>query len=273
MLDYGKPPKALGRFDFDLPEVMYYLYLPVRMAGRMSALRLPPNLERVRQLIHHAQNFADRDYKYVYISARKGWATPDNPLNRPGWHCDGFGTDDLNFVWWVGASTRFAIQHFDNISDDHVESLRQFEEQVDERSVFSGMVQTLYKLDPAVVHATPIILPPGGMRQYVKISFSDHRYNLADNSHNYLFDYEWSLSPREIVRNDTHTAQKDFVAKVIPGNPAADRQDRIDAEIAACENCGSYGFPKRSDCDSCTAVVDILIARELEGHRRSARGL
>lgn len=38
------------------------------------------------------------------------------------------------------------------------------------------------------------------------------------------------------------------------------RQDRIDAAIAACTECGGFDFPKRSDCDGCTNAVDEEIA-------------
>jgi hypothetical protein len=204
---YGEPPIYLGHGYFDLSEVMYYLYLPVAMGGN---IHLPPNIECCRPLIKRCLESAPRSYAYAYISARKGWATPDNPLNRPGWHCDGFGTDDMNFVWWVGPGTRFAIQPFSDISSDHVHSLRQFEMQVTEQTVESYPERGLYALTPYVVHATPLIEAPGCMRQYVKISLSDHQYNLENNSHNYLFDYDWPMNQREIVRNDTHAAQKDF---------------------------------------------------------------
>lgn len=173
-------------------------------------MRLPPNLECCRDLIWRSEEAAPRHYRHTYVSVRKGWATPDNPLNRPGWHCDGFGSDDHNFVWWVGPGTRFAVQPFTDISDDHTKSLRQFEAQIRPDCVRSYPERTLYALTPRVVHATPLIDPPGCMRQYVKVSLSDHRYNLADNSHNYLFDYDWPMADREIVRNDTHTNQQDF---------------------------------------------------------------
>lgn len=205
---YGKPPLDLGEFNFDLSEVMYYLYLPVRMP-RESFVCLPANIERIRPLIRRAEGFALGRYDYTYVSARKGWATPDNPLNRPGWHCDGFGTDDLNFVWWAGPGTRFALQQFHDISDDHVESLAQFEQQVHPMMVDTPPEKHLYALDPYVVHATPL-LKQGCMRQYVKISLSNSRYNLENNSHNYLFDYDWPLTARDEVRNDTYKAQKDF---------------------------------------------------------------
>jgi hypothetical protein len=49
------------------------------------------------------------------------------------------------------------------------------------------------------------------MRQYVKVSMSNHQYNLENNSHNYLFEYEWQLFSREAVRNDPAATQKDWV--------------------------------------------------------------
>lgn len=209
---YGASPVLIGQFDnIDLREVMYYLYLPVKMGN--SDIRLPPNVECCLPLIYAADAWALRHgaYEYVYLSARKGWATPDNPLNRPGWHADGFGTDDLNAVWWRGPGTRFAEHDFGEISKDHVESLRQFEERIDYRHVGSRNVGGLYGIDPYVVHATPNIDVPGCMRQYVKISFSNHQYNLENNSHNYLFDYDWPLHPREEVRNDTSSAGRDYL--------------------------------------------------------------
>lgn len=211
---YGKATKCVGHHYMDLGEVMYYLYLPIAMPGATFDIRLPPNLARCRELVErtiaHAHMMRDTRGDYVYISARKGWATPDNPLNRPGWHCDGFGTDDLNYVWWKGPGTRFAIQSFAAIEADHVRSMAQFEEQVVADNVWSPPESGVYMIDPYVVHATPIIAPPGCWRQYVKISFSKERYNLENNSHNYLFDYSWKLHTREALRNDPHKAQRDF---------------------------------------------------------------
>jgi len=38
----------------------------------------------------------------------------------------------------------------------------------------------------------------------------DEKYNLYNNSHNYLFDYEWEMVDREETRNDTTAAQRDY---------------------------------------------------------------
>lgn len=222
MLEYGTAPECVGRFDFDLPEFMHYQYLPVMMDGDVMpplspnvAIRLPANVECCRALINAALECASfcwvsRGYRYAYLTAKKGFATADNPLNRPGWHCDGFGSDDLNFIWWVGPGTRFAVQPFGDISTDHVLSLEQFEEQVMPGCVRDDYPQRrLYCLPPNVVHATPVIEPPGGMRQFVKVSLSDRPYNLEDNSHNYLFDYSWKMWSRDALRNDPAAAQAD----------------------------------------------------------------
>lgn len=210
---YGTAPVKVGNYAISLAEVMYYLYLPVKMQD--SDIRLPPNVQCCRPLIEAALNYgvaAGRNIfsDYVYLSARKGWASPDNPLNRPGWHCDGFGTNDLNFVWWKGPGTRFAVQKFQGIDPDHTASLSQFEGQIEPTKIRHGQPQTLYALDPYCVHATPVIEAPGCMRQYIKVSLSTHRYNLENNSHNHLFDYSWKLASRQAVRNNTHSAQRDY---------------------------------------------------------------
>lgn len=215
---YGQAPVRLDQFDVDLKEVMYYLYLPVFMFEAEpidgSYVRLPDNVRCCYPLISAAV-LAVNDarlgpYKYCYLSARKGWATADNPLNRPGWHCDGFGTDDMNYVWWKGPGTRFAVQDFGDISDNHKVSLFQFESRAPvDKNCYHPPEGFLYEINPFVVHATPIIETPC-WRQYVKISFSNHRYNLENNSHNYLFDYDWPMHGREDTRNDTDKTQRDY---------------------------------------------------------------
>ena len=205
---YGKLPVYMGQFEFSLPEVMYYLYMPIRMDK--SALMVPNNLEVCLPLLDLVDSLTRASYKYMYVSARKGWATPDNPLNRPGWHCDGFGTDDLNFVWWEGPSTRFANQIFEGIVSDHNRSLKQFDEQVRPENVVTYPEHGLYEIDPSVVHATPVIPPPGCMRQYVKVSVSNHEYNLENNTHNYYFNYNWKMHPRDVIRNDPARHQLDY---------------------------------------------------------------
>lgn len=205
---YGLPPEKFKEFRPDWTEYMHYLYLPVVMAGSVE-IRLPPNLEWIRPVVEAVcldemvgQNTYVGDPLYAYVTARRGYATPGNPLNRPGWHADGFGTDDINYIWSDRWPTRFAYGEFTDISDDHIRSAEQFEEQIAAGiPVHDGEPFVVYRLDPSVIHATPIIDPPGGDRSFFKISVSPDRYNLLGNSHNHLFDYEWKMWSRSEVRN------------------------------------------------------------------------
>lgn len=212
-MTYGKPPEVvIGHFPLDWDEYMHWLYLPVDMPTGVPGFRLPPNLEFLRWMLirieRYEREFHRNKFDYIYVTARRGFATPGNPLNRPGWHADGFGTQDVNYIWCDAYPTRFACGEFVNISSDHVKSAEQFEDQVAAGSidgtisVFSGAANTVYRLDPSVIHATPEIPAPGGDRSFLKVSLSNDRYNLRGNSHNHLFDYDWKMWDRAEVRND-----------------------------------------------------------------------
>ncbi|MBZ5864318.1 hypothetical protein LAG72_24625, partial [Escherichia coli] len=46
---------------------------------------------------------------FVYLSVKILHVTPDAPGNRPGWHSDGFLTNDLNYIWADRNPTEFFI--------------------------------------------------------------------------------------------------------------------------------------------------------------------
>lgn len=177
MRTYGAAPSNFGTRRLDFTELMHYLYLPVVMPGQ-AGVRLPRRLEFLRELVHeciadHAVNGGP--VEYVYVTARRGFAGPGNPLNRPGFHTDGFGTDDINYVWTDRWPTVFAVQEFTGIApSDHVTSLAAFEAQARETTEYHPL--SLLRLDQYVVHAAPDVPAPGGMRSFVKVSFSTDRY-------------------------------------------------------------------------------------------------
>jgi hypothetical protein len=213
MSRYGEAPIDLGTVDLDLVEMMHWLYLPVKMAGGRG-IRIPPNLGlhggsgRLLQLVEDLCYWGEFDDHYVYVTARNGYATPDNPINRPGWHTDGFGTDDVNFIWSNRWPTRWSPSDFGDVSTSHIDSMRQFTERA--TTIEHMEAGHLYRLSPYVVHTAPEIPPPGGMRQFLKISCSKHKYNLVGNSHNYEFDYLWPMVDRDMIRNDPSAAGKDY---------------------------------------------------------------
>lgn len=218
---YGEAPVDLG--EVTLPhwqEFMHYLYLPVRIPEPGAHPQayvdcvLPPNLHFIRPAVRLTLDNAKRHTHlrnpYVYVTARRGFATPGNPLNRPGWHCDDFGGDDLNYIWSDRWPTRFlyapgglTLPDDDVASMEVMEALAHTAEHTDAPSmmVADGQPGHLLRLSPYVIHDTPIIPEPGGMRSFFKISVSSHRYNLLGNSHNYLLDYEWKMYDRAAIRN------------------------------------------------------------------------
>lgn len=204
-IQYGRPPVAVSPFAPTWHELMHWLYLPVRMLEVGRAVLLPENVQFARPAIesalHDAQEVLGYDPAYTYLTARRGWSGPGNPINRPGWHSDGFGTSDLNYVWTDRCATQLACHDFGEISDDHEISLHQFEE----RARTTGVVDTgwLYRFDPSIIHRmNPDANGEGGMRSFLKVSFSQDRYDLLGNSHNHRFDYDWSMHLRDNVRND-----------------------------------------------------------------------
>lgn len=194
---------------------MHYMYLPICIESNgMWDVRLPANLMFANDLVQHAiysETIRGNSWKYVYLIACRGYATPGNPLNRPGWHSDGFGTPDVNYVWTDRFPTQFAIKDFENISSDHNVSIQQFAEQVNPSLVFEYPDCMLMRLDSSVIHAAPEIPAPDGVRSFLKVSFSNDRYNLVGNSHYHLFEYDWQMFERDAVRNDLAHAGRDSV--------------------------------------------------------------
>lgn len=213
MSNYGHAPETVGVYDLDFSEYMHYMYLPVSLPSSRGVISLPPRLEFARNMITDAilleRIEKHTEWDYIYVTARRGYATPGNPLNRPGWHADGFGTPDVNYVWTDRFPTMFAVQEFAGISLNHADSIRQFEEQIDPTKVRTYADRVLQRLDPFVIHAAPTIPAPGGERSFFKVSFSNERYNLIGNSHNHLLDYDWPMYSREQLRNDPARAGSD----------------------------------------------------------------
>lgn len=218
-MKYGNAPELHGIWDLEFEQYMHYMYLPIAVPeDPRFDFAIPPELEFARELIDCAHYTEVVDHKnvwqYVYVTARRGFATPGNPLNRPGWHSDGFGTPDINYVWTDRYPTEFAIGDFGTISEDHIKSTEQFTH----RATWWPTVRirtyedkTLMRLDPSVIHTAPPIPAPGGERSFFKVSFSNTRYNLKGNAHNYMLNYDWPMYDRAAVRNDPSRAQDDTV--------------------------------------------------------------
>lgn len=198
---YGTSPDDLGLVDIECPEMMYYQYLPVFIPENPQGFSMPNNLKWMIPLFNKALTqipYPDRLEYYAYITVKSMYCTPGTS-NRPGWHSDGFGTNDINYIWYDSMPTEFCIQEFD-LSPDHIESMKEMEEQADIDNIEIYPNKHLLELDEFVIHRCAVNATPG-YRTFVKISFSKERYNLKGNSHNYGLSYKWDMIERQQERN------------------------------------------------------------------------
>lgn len=198
---YGTDPDDLGFIDATCPEMMYYQYLPVYIPGDKIGFSLPANLKWATEIFFKALTeipATQRPNLYAYLTVKSMYCTPETS-NRPGWHSDGFGTDDINFIWYDSMPTEFCIQDFD-LSPDHNKSMAEMAEQAMFHNIEVYPNKHLLMLDQYVIHRCAPKAPPG-YRTFIKISFSKERYNLKGNSHNYGLDYKWDMVERQQERN------------------------------------------------------------------------
>lgn len=208
---YGNLPTDLGLVDISPKEMLFHMYMPISLPGS-SEFFLPDHLSAFRPLIIKAREDEPTRFRdeYVYLTAKTLWVSGEYIGNRPGWHSDGFGTNDLNYIWADRAPTEFLwncaedIDKFDfeghdcdqfygwcQVAEDLVGKTWDIEEYDDKH---------LLKLDPSVIHRSPVDFEDG-MRSFAKVSISPDQYNLEGNASNYLLDLDWKMKPRNVDRN------------------------------------------------------------------------
>lgn len=200
---YGLPPVNLGTIDLAPVEMMFWLYCPVKMPG-VTMMTIPDNLQQFSPLLERVRDDCRARWRdsYVYLTAKTLWVTPENPGNRPGWHSDGFMTDDLNYVWSDRDGTLFwvPVDSFD-FTQDHNASLPEMDAAASLGPLKTYPDKTLLRLDETVIHRVNDF-KGAGMRSFVKVSVSRHKYNLVGNSINHLLPNDWYFAPRSETRND-----------------------------------------------------------------------
>lgn len=206
---YGKLPQPLGIFRVECNEMMFYQYLPIKMAGSMDLFHEDRlwcffQLMSVCALDYH-ELVGTESYKnsYMYLTAKRMYQAPKCSFNRLGWHSDGFMTDDINYIWCDAYPTIFNDSDFNLTLDDSI-SLKEMEQQAKRKGNVFALENNLYRLDQYTIHKVQNVIV-GGMRTFVKISFSKDKYDLIGNSHNYEIDYKWEMKERKQERNIPQT--------------------------------------------------------------------
>lgn len=208
---YGQLPEIIGHFPIRASEMMFYQYLPVKVAKSPTAditLGYDHRLGVFNPLIGAACCDFIGDFgldkfmaSYVYLTAKRLFVSPDYNMNREGWHSDGFMTDDINYIWSDTVPTVFSSSNFNLAQDDKL-SLDQMQWQAhpNDNHVYADNV--LLRLNQYVVHKCGEITKPT-MRTFIKISISKDEYDLEGNSINYGLEYDFKnhMRSRSVERN------------------------------------------------------------------------
>lgn len=201
---YGALPENLGFIDIPTDEMLNWLYCPISTPN--TGVVIPENLCQFEPLVDavRAREPLRFHQEYVYITAKTLYVEGNFVGNRPGWHADGFGSDDLNFIWYDSEPTWFYEDAFE-LPDNCVDSMAIMSAHARGQEIVTYPVKNLLRLTPSVIHQPPPSVNPG-MRTFVKISISPDRYNLLGNSINHNLGERWPLIPRQVERN--HPATK-----------------------------------------------------------------
>ena len=197
---YGLQPSYMGVVDLDVTEFMYWLYCPIKAPH--TGFHIPAQLEQFWPLVEKTLHVA-YPKEYIYITAKRLWVTPDSPGNRPGWHSDGFMTNDCNFVWSDSNPTLFwEPQQCVDLTQDHKVSLDEMHEYAEnnpqEWKTYPN--KSLLFLDQYCIHRVADV-KEAGMRTFVKISVSENKYDMEGNSKNEPITKDWKYTKRKPERN------------------------------------------------------------------------
>ncbi|TDQ12197.1 hypothetical protein [Pedobacter metabolipauper] len=205
MRRYGEMPKSLGTVEVCCKEMMFYQYLPIKLAGQMIAVwedRLNPFSQLIEKCMFDFGFIYGNDTldeSNVYLTVKHLYQTEGCSFNREGWHSDGFMTDDINYIWSNNNGTIFNTSKF-NLTQDHKISIEEMCQQARPLNDYQFQDSELLRLDQYNIHKVAYIAKPT-MRTFFKLSFSPDKYNLVGNSHNHLLDYSWEMKERQVTRN------------------------------------------------------------------------
>lgn len=211
MKTYGSEPIEIASdVIVDNSEMYFYQYLPIKLLG-VTELSLPSQLSRLDNICTTIvndffnnicnKNLTEYGRYYIYLTAKCLYVKGGGNINRMGWHCDGFMTDDINYIWSDCIPTEYVIGEFELVQD-HEKSIDQMNRLFYHSKPLKLKPNSIYRLDETVVHRCDYNRSKSAvLRHFIKVSFSKEKYNLKGNSHNYLLDYNWEMKERSLNRN------------------------------------------------------------------------
>jgi len=202
----GNAPVILGPYGLDITEFLFCQDMPISLVGS-TGVSIPDNLKFTAPLVNAVKadlhkNNIKLDGVYIYLTAKNTIVPANQEQARPGWHTDGFGSADLNYIWYDKIPTVFCAGELE-VSDDHELSMLEMAQGCEGRELKTYPNHFLLKLDQTVIHRCGTS-EKTEQRAFIKISVSKNKYNLQGNAKNYLLNYDWDMLPRNQTRNNPH---------------------------------------------------------------------
>lgn len=205
---YGCAPRVVSHVDVDNKETGMCLYMPISLKGHVQP-KVPSHFRHWLPLVravYHDMGASDWTQNNIYLTVKSMFVSGGSTGQRPGWHSDGFMTNDINYLWYDSQPTQFySGGQGISLPQDHHESLRVMEEVCEERYTQTYPDKTLLRLDELVIHRPAPIMQPC-FRNFVKISVSKEVYAREGNTRNYDPHMmgntkNWTYEKRSMERN------------------------------------------------------------------------
>tara|TARA_R110000782_G_scaffold144871_2_gene237686 strand:- start:5050 stop:5904 length:855 start_codon:yes stop_codon:yes gene_type:complete len=208
-MKYGNLPYNMGVNNTQCNEMMFIQYLPIKLAS-FDSVKFEERLSCFDGIIGEICSDFIKTFgrdkwnqSYVYLTAKHMYQPPNSSFNRHGYHTDGFLTDDINYIWSDKFPTIFNTTNFNLTLDDRI-SIGEMEEQAKPENEVIYPDKSIVRLNQYNIHKVGDS-SAGGMRTFIKVSFSKDKYDLIGNAHNYLLDYDWVMKNRSVERNIPQT--------------------------------------------------------------------
>ena len=141
----------------------------------------------------------DEEWKYnCYLTLKHEYVNPGSLGNRPGWHIDGFKSDQINFIWFDGLPTEVALGEF-TLTNDHDISMVEMNRQAKKKHKVYLESKTVYDMDKELVHRPVINLSEEAiLRTFIKLTFTKETFNCIHNAWNYKLPHiKGYMSPKQ----------------------------------------------------------------------------
>ena len=192
-------PELYSKVEFPARTGIYVLDMPIKMPG--TDFRIPSNIEHYAPIIKKMVSIRSSD-SYCYVTIDESGVSRNS-----GCHVDGFQgarigaplPRDYSFIAYsVGSTdffrTNFKVHGLDRAKDNF---FKEFDRQVSESDKVQYPANTIIGMDAYTVHRSARVQ---GDRTFIRVSFSVREFDRLGNTLNPMFDYAWTMLPRDVSK-------------------------------------------------------------------------